>query len=267
MIEQAGNAKPKPNDNTNSEPKRRGRKPKPGNLSTKEYFGNTQEEAIKKYIKEDLTKQQKNELFRDIIDPALKALVKGVLKMPKFQKIIGITSEQLEEDAYYHVVFQITKFNPDKIGKTGDPVKAFSYLGTVVKNYVLGVKIQNDGQIANHGGILNVDDLGDYLTDTGKNPIDFEEFKGDIITQLEKSIDGKRLNKNDLVVGNTLKYMLINWHRLEFQSKNEFVRLLCHYTQLNPPVVARSLKKYKNLVYDLLAYPVGKPRKIKKIKK
>jgi hypothetical protein len=248
-------------------PAKRGRKPKEGSVSSKAYFGIIQEDAIKSYLKDNLSLAEKNIIFRDIIDPALKALVKGILRMPKFQKIIGITADQLEEGAYYHVIFQIEKFNPDKIGKTGEPAKAFSYLGTVVKNYVLGLKIQHDGQIANYGGILNIDDMGDHLPDNSRNPQDFEELKKNIIVQLEKSVDGKRLNKNDLVVGNTLKYMLSNWHRLEFQSKNEFVRLLCHYTQLNPPVVARSLKKYKSLVYDFIIHPNKKLKKTKKIKK
>jgi hypothetical protein len=109
-----------------------------------------------------------------------------------------------------------------------------------------------------------VDEIGEHIPDNRRNPEEFEELKKGLVAQLEKTVETKRLNKNDLIVGNTLKYMLSNWHRLEFQSKNEFVRLLCHYTQLNPPVVARSLKKYKSLVYDMLVQPKGKSKKKQK---
>ncbi len=245
-------------------PAKRGRKPKPGSVNPKSYFAEVQEQAIKDYLSGNLSTAQKNKVFETIIDPCLKKLVDGVMTMPMFQKIIGINRDQLKEDAYYHVIFQLDKFNPNKIGKSGDPVRAYSYLGTVVKHYILGLKIQNDGYIAKHGGVLDVDEIGEHIPDNRRNPEEFEELKKGLVAQLEKTVETKRLNKNDLIVGNTLKYMLSNWHRLEFQSKNEFVRLLCHYTQLNPPVVARSLKKYKSLVYDMLVQPKGKSKKKQK---
>jgi hypothetical protein len=245
-------------------PKKRGRKPKEGSTD-KNYFGPAQEEAVKLYLRGGLTYEEKSELFRTVIDPALKQLVKGIMRMPKFQKIIGISQERLEEDAYYHVIFQLEKFTPGRIGKNGQPVRAYSYYGTCVKNYILGIKIENDSSIAEHGGMLDIDEIGEQIPDESQNVEDFDEFKKGLVFQLEKSLEGKRLNKNDLIVGNTLKYMLQNWHRLEFQTKNEFVRLLCHYTQLSHPVVARSLKKYKGLVYDTL-HPISQ-KPVRKQKK
>ena len=55
---------------------------------------------------------------------------------------------------------------------------------------------------------------------------------------------------NDVIVVNTLKYMLVNWHSLDFQSKNDFGRLLVQYTQLSPNVVSTSLKKIKTLMFE-----------------
>lgn len=251
-------------ENQKPEPKKRGRKPKPGSVSKDSYFGEREEIAIKDYLSGKLSPAEKNELFKKIIHPCLDKLVDGIMTMPKFQKILGISREQLKEDAYYHLIFQLEKFKPDKIGKTGEIVKAYSYYGTVVKNFILGLKIFNDGNIAHHGGMLDVDTLGDHIPDNRRGPDDFEDTRNALILQLEKAVEAKRLNKNDLIVGNTLKYMVANWHKLEFQSKNEFVRLLCHYTQLNPPVVARSLKKYKLLAYDTLVPPKTKAKKRKK---
>lgn len=248
-------------------PQKRGRKPNPETAIKDSYFGIIEEQAVKDYLCGTLSPAVKNELFKTVIDPCFRKLVDGVMTMPMFQKIIGISKEQLREDSYYHLIFQMEKFNPNRIGKTGDPVKAYSYYGTVVKNYILGVKIANDTSIANHGGMLDIDELGDHIPDNRRNPEEFEELKSSLILMLDKAVDAKRLNKNDLIVGNTLKYMLSNWHRLEFQSKNEFVRLLCNYTQLRSPIVARSLKKYKTLVYDFLVPSQADKRKSKPIKK
>lgn len=232
-------------------PAKRGRKPKPGSISKDTYFGDREEQAIKNYLFGDLSLHEKNELFQKVINPCFNKLVDGVMSMPKFQKILGITREQLREDAYFHLIFQMEKFKKDKKNAAGEIVKAYSYYGTIVKNYVLGVKIANDGKIAHHGGTIDIDTIGDHVPDNRRSPESFEEARVALTAQLEKAVEAKRLNKNDLIVGNTLKYMLVNWHKLEFQSKNEFIRLVCHYTQLSPPVVARSLKKYKLLAYDL----------------
>ena len=248
-------------ENQKPAPKKRGRKPKPGNLK-ENYFGEREESAIKTYLFGELSFADKNELFKKIINPCCEKLVDGVMSMPQFQKILGISREKLREDAYYHLIFQMDKFDPNQIGKSGQPVKAFSYFGTVVKNYVLGIKIANDAKVADFGGTLDVDTLEDHIPDLRRKSGDFEEVREELLVMLEKAIEAKRLNKNDLIVGNTLKYMVTHWHKLEFQKKNEFVRLLCHYTQLSPSVVARSLKKYKILVHGVVeTLPKEKGRK------
>lgn len=243
-------------------PKKRGRKPNPDS-PVKRYFGEKQEEAIKKYLTV-ATVEEKNILFRDIIDPALRQLVKGVLRMPKFQKIIGLTIPEVEESAYYHVVFNLEKFKTERLGKDGKPSKAYSYYGTVVKNHILALKQEADKRIDRYGGIIDIDDIGEHIPDKSRDEKSFEEVKKQLNSELDRVINTKKLNKNDVVVGNTLKYMLTNWHKLEFQNKNEFVRLLCHYTQLKPPVVARSLKKFKAIVYDNIFKPSSKKRKKQK---
>lgn len=251
-----------------SQKKKRGRKPQNPETTPKEgYWNSKEEEAVKLYLSNTLSERDKSKLFETVLEPCFRELVNGILQMPKFQKmiILGSNEEQLREDAFYHLVFQCTKYDPERIGKNNQKTKAYSYYGTIVKNYFLQIKIQNDSLIAKHGGILDIDDLGDQIPDNRRNSEDFQDFKKNLIDQLEKTLLAKRMNKNDLIVGHTLKYMLSNWDKIEFNTKNEFIRQLCYYTQLNPPVVARSLKKFKSLVYDYLIQP-AKPKKSKQDK-
>lgn len=232
------------------EKKRRGRKPDPN--GPKKYFGEREEQAIAEYLT-TAGPDRKNQLFRDIIDPALRHLTKGVMRMPKFQKIIGIPLDQLEEDAYYHVIFQLDKFEVGRINEAGQEVKAYSYYGTCVKNYVLGEKIRLDKILAEQGGVpLDITEMNDYGAEDDSSVQDFEDLRIDIVTEIDKVIEQRRMNTNDLAVGSSLKYMLQNWHKIEFDSKNGFLRLLCQYSQLDAPVVGRSLKKFKTAVYDKL---------------
>jgi hypothetical protein len=247
------------------EPKKRGRKPDPN--GPKQYFGEREEKAIVEYLSTHDT-ELKNKLFRDIIDPALRHLVKGVMRMPKFQKIVGIPLDILEEDAYYHVVFSLDKFEAGRLNEAGQPVRAYSYYGTCAKNYILGEKIRLDKLIAEQGGLpVDITELNDYGVSDDESEKEFEELREDIGREIDKVIEQRRMNQNDLAVGASLKYMLTNWHAIEFQSKNEFLRLLCQYCQLEPPVVGRSLKKFKTAIYDKLltrkSVPVTKTTKIK----
>lgn len=225
--------------------KRKVRKPREKKAKER-YFEEREELAVKEYLT-TTNVVQKNKLFKEIIEPALRELVKGVMKMPKFQKIIGITREELEDNAYYHVIFQLEKYTPGRIGKDGEPTKAYSYYGTVAKNYILKVKQDLDKKIAEYGGDLNVDELHEHIIHTESDPLEFEQSRTIVLKQVEEFLQVKRLTESDVIVANSLKYMLTNWHKLEFQSKNQFVRLLNQYCQLPPEVVARSLNKFKQL--------------------
>lgn len=239
--------------------KKRGRKPKPG--SPTEYFGQREEEAVKEYLTTQ-NQHRKSVIFEEILHPALKELVKGVRRMPKFQKLIGLNEDYLLEDAYYQVVENMHKFKPGTIGKSGQPSKAYSYYGTIVKNFLLQSKKNADKSINQHGGILDVDDFSDQLAEKVDRTPDFEELKTQLLANLERVLaTDKKLNQNDLVVGNALRYMLTNWHKLDFQKKNEFMRILAQYTHLKAAIIARSLKKLKILTYDNFFNPPVKKKK------
>jgi hypothetical protein len=236
------------------EKKKRGRKPLKKD-DDKIYFGDREELAVRTFlVSQDM--KEKDKIFREILDPALKKLIKGVLKMPAFQKIIGITIEELEENAYFHLIFQLEKYDPNRKDDEGKSPKAYSYYGTVIKNYILAQKQKLDKFINENSKKVDVDDLGDSIVSGSNTETDFNELRLTVIIELNKVLinNQKILNKNDIIVGHSLKHMIQNWHGLEFQTKNEFIRLLYTFCpNLKPSIVSRSLKKYKLIVYDMLA--------------
>lgn len=230
--------------------KKRGRKPKE-NSPSKSYFLEEQENAIKLY-KSNISTYDKNRIFKSIIDPALKKLIKGVMGRPEYQKLgaTGVNVSQLQEDTYFHVLFQFEKFDPNRLGKSGDPVKAYSYFSTIAKNYILQFKKNHDRFIANHGTRVDETTLGDVLVSSSNKIGAFEDLKSSISQIVDYSLTNTKLSKQDKLVGESLKYMLENWHKIEFETKNEFVRILCSYCGLKPTVVARAMKKFKTLISE-----------------
>lgn len=242
-----------------------GREKKPG--SPLEYFGEREEAAIERYLDPTISEVERNKIYKTIIGPCLRKLVKGVLKMPKFQKIIGKSIEELEEEAYYHVLFQVPKFTPGRIGISGQPVKAYSYLGTCAKHFILHEKIKSDSLIARYGGMLDSDDLAEVIVEKQQVDIQaFEELKKEIIFKIEKQLANKKNTECDILVGNCLKYMLINWHKMSFNSKNDFMRLLSYISGVDQVSIAKTFKKLKiNLITAGLVKE--KEKEIKRFKK
>jgi len=215
---------------------------------TQDYFGQREEEAIKEFLSSETSEKRKNELFSKCIEPAFRKLIQGVLTMPKFQKIIGLFKDfDCEEGAYHHLLINMHKFDSSRIGKDGKPVKAYSYYGTTVKNYILALKMQADKLIANYGGIKEISEVGEELKSSQNDFKIFEDLKSQILKILNNEpLGNSKLSKNDIIVIECLKYMLNNWNKLDFQNKNQFNRLLICYTQLPANTVMNSLKKIKN---------------------
>ena len=107
-------------------------------VKNKIYFTKEHELAIIKFNNPTTSEREKNNLFNDYIDQGFKDISDNVLNMPKFHKLPkGIIREQLMEEIYYRLIQTISCFTPDRIGKNGVPVKAFSLFSTIAKNYAL----------------------------------------------------------------------------------------------------------------------------------
>lgn len=242
------------------------RKPRSKSTKSKEYFGEKEEASVKFFLT-STNEAEKNKVFEESIAPALRELVKGVSSMPKFQKIIGVTKEELYDEAYYHVVLQLHKYKPGSVSaKTGEETKAYSYYGTVVKNFFLKRKQELDKQVAEYGLDLDIDEIQEQVFIEETDPFEFEITRKKIQEQIETFLSSKKLTEHDIVVGNSLKYMLANWHKIEFSTRNQFIRLLNQYCQLPPELVARSLNKFKQFFY-IPKVAIKKKKSIFKIKK
>ena len=105
-------------------PKKRGRKPK-----KKGYFAEEQEEAFRRFLTcED--EKEKNRIFERQIYPALCKMIECLIR-----RYYLFTVDESYEDTFYDTLsFLITKinnFDPKK------ECKAYSYCGTVCKNYLI----------------------------------------------------------------------------------------------------------------------------------
>jgi hypothetical protein len=229
------------------------------------YFGSVQEEAIVTFNSPETSALEKTKLYYDVIEPAFRRAIDGVLEMPKFHFLGKINRVDLVEATYSRMIEKIHKFKPGMISaKSGLPVKAYSYFSTVAKNYILEYKTRFE-KIQEHKAdvetsidlsILSEDTL-QKLSNQDKNDVNFDgyeqvfnETKKKILKKIEEIIiaEEEKEDKKDedvLKIGYILKYLINKWEKIEFMKKNEFMRILTLYTGLKQQKVSLLFKRFK----------------------
>jgi hypothetical protein len=181
------------------------------------YFGQTEEKAVRDYINAS-TQEEKNAIYTKYLHEPITKLVFGIIrKYPKYIGVCGI--EELEARAYVQVYNSIQGFKYDKIGKNGQPVKAYSYLGTICHNYCKNhskdnYKLESAKDDINN---YNTDYIEERIKDHYKPEItDHQDFLDvlfkTVINGIEEEIEtNKKLKPNDIKVGKALIEIFTNY--------------------------------------------------------
>lgn len=246
------------------------------------YFGETEEKAILLYNDPTTTQIERAKLYKNVIEATFKKTVLGVLEMKKFHHLPkSMNREHLTEDAFYRLIEKIDKFTPGMIGKSGAPVKAFSYFSTIAKNYILEKKLRHEKILEHRADVETSIDLSILSEDTLKKmsnydktdiqiddyEITFSGTKSIVVQAIEETIrieESKKKKDADLIkIGYVLLYLLEKWDKIEFVKKNEFMRILTLYTGLKQQQVSFHFKKFKTAVFKKLRPFHNKSKKVK----
>lgn len=227
------------------------------------YFGATQEKAIIKYNSPETSHKEKNELFEKTISPAFRKIVSGVLEMPIFRNLGRLNREEVIENTFFRLIEKIHKFQPGMIGKTGQPVKAYSYFSTIAKHFILEQKVRHEKILKNKADVESSIDLSilseetlEKMSNYDKQEVEFDDYvttfkntKKMILSSIFEIIyeeEKKEKKDEDLIkLGYCLKYLIDKWDKIEFMKKNEFMRILTLYTGLPQQKVSFLFKRFK----------------------
>lgn len=229
----------------------------------KGYFYEEQENAVKEYISTtDLLK--KNKIFNSILLPAFTKMIESIIRRYN----LHIPNEEFEDtfnDTISFLMSKIEHFNPDKISKkTGKTFKAYSYCGTVCKNYLLHKRIEYSKEIERE---LSYDMICEDLKNDLKystNTIENEVLMNDVISGTVKIIreiinndTKKSLTEKEIIVGEALINLFENWEDILSTTgsnklqKSAVLYFLRESTMLSTKEVRDSMKKYKKAYFKL----------------
>jgi hypothetical protein len=237
--------------------KKRGRKP---SKERKGYFYEREEQAVVDYIKTD-SKEEKNRIYNEILRPAFTKMVESIIRRYNLYP----PDEEFQETFDDTISFLMTKlscFKPDS------GYKAYSYCGTICKNYLyykINQFIKNQKRNTSYDRptdeVINVDDSMRFSytdSDTGKTFI--SELTGTTVKNIQKILDDTdrfRLNDNERKVGTALVSLMTNWEDLFAQmgsdkfNKSSILLYLKETTMLNTKEIRDAMRVYKKKYYDI----------------
>jgi hypothetical protein len=234
---------------------RRGRKRK-----DEMYFGPNEEEAVIKFL-ESTNEEERNQVFNEWLRGPLDKMIESIIRRYKLYRK-GETFEDLHRDTISFLMTKVHKF------ESGRGKKAYSYFGTISKNYILGLLIKDEKYVKQNASYEDMyDDLEErsdltYVIDG--DTFLMEDFIYKVTNKIKEELNDEnqptknKLNENEKKVGYALIDILENWETA-FQSmdggskynKNSVLETMRNYTNLSTKDIRLAMKRYKEL-YELL---------------
>lgn len=230
----------------------------------KGYFYEEQEEAVREYLNtEDSDKRE--EIFNNILHPAFTTMIESIIRRYN----LHIPNEEFEEtfnDTISFLMSKIEHYKPDKVSKkTGKTFKAYSYCGTICKNYLLHKRIEYGKDLERS---LSYDDMSEELNDDVRysfNNVENNTFMSEVVVGASKCIKKimennkvkNNLSEKEVLVGKALVDLLENWEDILMpigsnkMNKSVILYHLREATLLSTKEVRDSMRKYKKAYYQM----------------
>ena len=229
--------------------KKKGRKPK-----QKNYFDVQEELAVVDYLTAE-TSEEKNKIYNDFLRIPLDKMISSIIRRYKLYRK-DMDFEELHIDTHSFLMTKIDKFKPSK------EKKAYSYFGTICKNYLMG-QIIKDAKETNRkisyediSSDLENDENLSYSIDN--DTLDSQNIIQSFLIELEKVLKEKNLSENEFKLGQALMELFENYDSIFIGNsnnkfnKNVILLSLREMTNLSTKEIRVSIKRYKNIFINML---------------
>jgi len=163
---------------------------------------------------------------------------------------------EIHVDTHSFLMTKIEKFKPSK------EKKAYSYFGTICKNYLMGqiIKDQKDinRKISYEDISSNLENNEDYAYHIDNDTLDSEKVIKRFLDELNTFLETEPLNENELKLGQAL-YDIFNDYEQIFIgndnnkfNKNIILLTLREMTNLTTKEIRSSMKRYKVMYVGLI---------------
>jgi len=234
---------------TDVELKRKGRKPKQAN-----YFDVQEELAVVRFLQAE-TFDEKNKIYNDFLRKPLDKMISSIIRRYKLYRK-DMDFYEIHTDTHSFLMTKIDKFKPSK------EKKAYSYFGTICKNYLMGQIIKDQKEINRK---ISYEDISFDLENNENFSYSIENDSPDsaqviqnFLLELESFLKEENLNDNEIKLGHALYEIFENYENIFVGAsnnkfnKNIILLSLREMTNLTTKEIRSSMKKYKIIYLDLV---------------
>jgi len=199
--------------------------------------------------------EEKNRIYNDFLRKPLDKMISSIIRRYKlYRKDMDFV--EIHIDTHSFLMTKIEKFKPSK------EKKAYSYFGTICKNYLMGQIIKDQKDFNRKISYEDVSsDLENntelsYIID-GDN-IDSEKIISNFLIELDNLTKYGNLNDNELKLGQALHELFENYETIFIGNdnnkfnKNIILLSLREMTNLSTKEIRSCMKKYKNIYFNLI---------------
>jgi predicted SprT family Zn-dependent metalloprotease len=227
---------------------KRGRKPK----KTTNYFDVREENAVVLFLQAESI-EERNIIYNEFLKAPIEKMVSSIIRRYKLYRK-DMSFDEILNDTHSFLITKSDKFVPDK------NKKAYSYFGTICKNYLMGQIIKDQKEtnrkISYEDISTDLENRPDMIYYMDSDTIDSEKIILEYIDRLKSFVQGSSLNENELKLGRSLIDLFENYDSIFIGNdnkkfnKNLVLLSLREMTNLSTKEIRLSMKKFKKLYFE-----------------
>jgi len=224
--------------------KKRGRKAVKEN-----YFDVREETAVRKFLLAE-SSYEKNKIYNEFLRGPLDKMISSIIRRYKlYRKDMDFI--EIHCDTHSFLMTKVDKFKPSK------EKKAYSYFGTICKNYLMGQIIKDQKEtnrkVSYEDVSESIEERPDMIYHIDDDVVDTSVIIFKYIKELKTFIESENLNDNERKLGYALVDLFDNYETIfsgadnnKF-NKNVILLSLREMTNLNTKEIRSSIKRFKKL--------------------
>jgi len=225
-------------------------KPKRAKGSQNEnYFDVREEMAVRMFLTAS-TMDEKNKIYNEYLRYPLDKMISSIIRRYKLYRK-DMDFQEIHVDTHSFLMTKVDKFKPSK------NKKAYSYFGTICKNYLMGQIIKDQKEtnrkISYEDVSSALEERPDMIYTIDDDTLGVEVVISVYIKELKDFIDNESLSDNEKKLGYALVDLFDNYETI-FSStdnnkfnKNIILLSLREMTNLSTKEIRTSIKKFKKL--------------------
>jgi len=224
--------------------KKRGRKSKKEN-----YFDVREENAVREFLLTE-SSVEKNRIYNVFLRSPLDKMISSIIRRYKLYRK-DMNFEEIHTDTHSFLMTKVDKFKPSK------NKKAYSYFGTICKNYLMGQIIKDQKEtnrkISYEDISASLEERPDMSYTIDNDVIEMDFVISEYVIKLKEYVEIEELSDNEKILGVALIDLFENYQQIFFGSdnnkfnKNVILLSLREMTNLNTKEIRTSIKKFKKL--------------------